>query len=107
MEHIGAVSMGGEPLTIPVNCFNEGLFSFVGNANLCIWLAPMPPMIGKFKRKEILSKGGQLMSEEQLLSRIRCLQVSGADSWLSRVALRLLREEKAKLEHDSLLMCVL
>jgi len=95
MEHIGAVSMGGEEINIALDAFHFPLFSFVGN-DLCIWLAPLQQ--GSFPREEFVMRGGFLMSERQLLSRIRCLQASGDGSWMSKEALRLLRQAKESLK---------
>jgi hypothetical protein len=94
MEHVGVVNMGGEELTIPTNFFGEAFFSFIGG-DLHILIAP--DRSEPFTRKEIVSIvsiGGCLMSERDILSRIRRLQASGDGSRISQIALNLLRGAK-------------
>ena len=51
---------------------------------------------------EFSKNGGVWVNEEALLSRIRRLQVLGADSEGSQEALRRLRQEKEKLKKEKI-----
>jgi uncharacterized protein YjhX (UPF0386 family) len=93
MEHVGAVSMGGKRVEYRNKLPRRSIIFFC-RGDLRIWLVPVRK--GPFKREEIVSIGGRLMSEREILSRIRRLQASGDGSSMSRIALNLLRSAKNK-----------
>jgi len=99
IEHVGAVSMGGSPLFIPKNFVMGPLFSLV-DGNLCILLMPNIDgdlLSARFSEEELFAEG-RLMNENDILSRIRCLQTCGANSSTSQAALGLLRKAKENLK---------